>query len=229
LSCSSNSSCRSTLGYQLDRVGTQAQNNDQSPTLSHVTPAYKRALWIVVLLNASYGAVEIIGGFLAGSQSVKADALDFIGDGVISWLGLIAVGWGLAARARAALLQGGFLALLGAGVIAVTIYRVFVLNSPEAELMGVFGAIGLIVNVAAAAVLMPHRHGDANVRAIWLFSRNDALANIAVLIAAALVAWSRTPWPDLAVAVVIAGLFLHSAWSIIQDARRELGRAQANS
>jgi hypothetical protein len=92
------------LGYRLARIDAD-EGDDKIPDLSHVTPAYKRALWIVVLLNAGYGVVEGVGGFLAGSQSVKADALDFIGDGVISFLRLIAVGWGLAARAKAALLR----------------------------------------------------------------------------------------------------------------------------
>jgi Co/Zn/Cd efflux system component len=176
----------------------------------------------VVLLNTGYGLTEIVGGFLAGSQALKADALDFIGDGVISWLGLIAVGWGLAARASAALLQGVFLAVLGIGVLIATVYRVFVLNEPEAHLMGIFGIMALAVNVGAAAVLIPHRKGDANVRAVWLFSRNDALGNVAVVIAAALVAWTGSRWPDLVVAAIIAGLFLHSSWAIIRDARAEL-------
>lgn len=91
--------------------------------------------------------------------------------------------------------------------------------------MGVFGAVALAVTVAAAWVLVPHREGDANVRALWLFSRNDALGNIAVIVAAGLVAWTGTPWPDLAVAAVIAGLFIHSAWEILRDARNDLRRA----
>jgi Co/Zn/Cd efflux system component/copper chaperone CopZ len=213
------------LGYRLTRLEEQG-HGEEVPDLSHVTPAYKRALWIVILLNAGYGLVEIVGGFLAGSQSVKADALDFIGDGLISLLGLIAIGWGLAARATAALLQGIFLGVLGVGVLGMTAYRVFFLQQPEAQLMGIFGAVGLAVNIAAAAALLPHRHGDANVRAIWLFSRNDAIGNVAVVIAAALVAWTQTPWPDLLVAVVIAGLFLQSASSIIKDARLDLRTAE---
>ena len=95
--------------------------------------------------------------------------------------------------------------------------------------MGLFGAIALAVNVLAVVVLIPHRAGDANVRAVWLFSRNDAIGNVAVLIAAGLVAWTRTPWPDLVVAAVIAGLFLQAAWSIIHDARGDLARAEGRS
>lgn len=219
------------LGYRLARMNATPQDDDDErvPDLTHVQPAYKRALWIVVLLNVGYGLIEIVGGFLAGSQAVKADALDFVGDGLISFLGLIAIGWGLAARARAALLQGLFLAVLGIGVMINTGYRVVILNQPEAELMGLFGMIALVVNVAAAIVLIPHRKGDANVRAVWLFSRNDAIGNAAVVAAAALVWWTGSPWPDLAVAAVIAALFLQSAWSIIGHARSDLRQASSGS
>lgn len=194
------------------------------PRVAHTTPGYRRALWIVVLLNLGMGIAEMFGGFVAGSQALKADALDFLGDGVITLFGLVAIGWGLGWRARAALIQGLFLAALGIGVLAATAYRVLVLHTPEAEIMGLFGVAALAINIAAAWVLMPHRKGDANARAVWLFSRNDALGNVAVVVAAGLVAWTGTPWPDLAVAAVIAGLFLHSAWEIIRHARLDLGR-----
>ena len=91
--------------------------------------------------------------------------------------------------------------------------------------MGIFGFIALVVNFASAAVLLPHRSGDANVPAVWLFSRNDAIGNVVVVIAAGLVWWTKTPWPDLVVAVLIAGLFLHSAWAIVRDAMRNLSAA----
>lgn len=219
------------LGYQLDRVGEPKaggadDDDDKIPDLSHVTPAYKRALWIVVLLNVGYGIIEIGGSILSGSQALQADALDFIGDGLISFLGLIAVGWGLAARAKAALLQGLFLALLGLGVIGSTLYRVFVEHEPQTLLMGSFAFVAFIVNVLAAVVLIPHRKGDANMRAVWLFSRNDAIGNLAVVAAAALVWWLNSPWPDLIVAFAVAGLFLQSAWSIVRDARQDLSQAR---
>lgn len=208
------------LGYHLQRLKTD--DEDLSKDLTHVVPAYRRALWVVVLLNVGYGVVEVVGGFFSGSQAVKADALDFLGDGLITFLGLLAIGWSLAWRARSALIQGFFLGALGIAVFANTAYRILVLHTPEAELMGLFGLIALVVNFAAAAVLIPHRAGDANVRAVWLFSRNDAIGNAAVIVAAGLVAWTESPWPDLMVAVIIAGLFLQSAWSIVRDARKDL-------
>lgn len=204
------------LGFQVDRLDGQSRSRTQIPA------SYKRALWIVIILNVGYGVIEMFGGFLSGSQAVKADALDFVGDGLISFLGLLAIGWHPVWRARAALIQGLFLGVLGLGVLGTTVYRVLAQGLPEAELMGAFGLVGLVINVTAALVLLPHRSGDANVRAVWLFSRNDALGNLAVVIAAVLVAWSGTVWPDLVVAFVIAGLFLHSSWSIVTDARNEL-------
>lgn len=218
------------LGYRLRPVDApamldSARVSDGPSTSSHTAPAYRRALWIVLLLNLGYGVVEVIGGFLTGSQALKADALDFLGDGLITLLGVVAVGWNVRWRARSALVQGYFLAALGVGVVGATIYRSFVREHPEAELMGLFGGIALAVNALAAVILIPHRAGDANVRAVWLFSRNDAIGNLAVVIAAALVRWTGTPWPDLVVALVIATLFLHSAWVIIEDARTDLASA----
>jgi len=177
------------------------------------------------MLNVVYGIIEMIGGFFAGSQALKADALDFLGDGLITFLGVLAIGWSLGWRARSALIQGLFLGVLGLGVLVSTAYRVIVINQPQAELMGILGAVALIVNVLAALALLPHRSGDSNVRAVWLFSRNDAIGNAAVVVAAGLVAWTGTVWPDLVVAAVIAGLFLQSSWVIISDARADLREA----
>ncbi len=190
--------------------------------LAHITPAYRRALWTVVILNVGYGLAEIVGSFIADSQALKADALDFLGDGLITFLGLLAIGWSLRWRARSALLQGIFLGLMGIGVLGYTLYRILVLHAPDPEVMGVLGFIALAINVIAAIVLLPHRTGDANVRAVWLFSRNDALGNLGVVIAAGLVLWTGSPWPDLVAATVIAALFLQSSWSIIRDARHDL-------
>lgn len=204
------------------REGSMPDDDDLPTNLSAVAPGYRRALRTVVVLNLGYGLAEMAAGLLSGSQALQADALDFLGDGLITLLGLIAVGWGLIWRARSALVQGLFLGVLGLAVLVSTGYRVLVLQTPEADIMGAFGAGALVVNVISALLLIPHRTGEANVRAVWLFSRNDALGNLAVVVAAALVAVTGTAWPDLAVAVVIAGLFLQSAWLIVQAARADL-------
>lgn len=189
-------------------------------------PSYRQALWIVVSLNLGFGVCELFGGFVAGSQALKADSLDFLGDGSITLLGLLALGWSAATRSRTALAQGIFLAVLGLGVLASAAWRAFNAVPPEADLMGGIGVVALIVNVVAALALARFRGtGDANARAIWLFSRNDALANVAVIVAAALVAWTASAWPDLIVAGVIAAIFLYSAYDIIGGAWREIAPA----
>lgn len=195
--------------------------------LTHASPAYKKALWIVVLLNVGMGLVEMTGGLIASSQALKADALDFLGDGIITFIGLLSIGWGMKARSRTALAQGYFLAALGIVVLLNALYRFYFQQLPEADIMGGVGFVALGVNVAAVLVMKSHREGDASTRAIWLFSRNDALNNIAVMIAAGMVFLTQTAWPDLAVAIIIAGIFSHSAYEIIKNARAEIKGQQS--
>ena len=208
------------LGYRLE---TESSSEVQAPIVSR---SYRRALWIVVALNVGFGLIEIVGGFIAGSQALKADALDFIGDGLITMLAVIALGRSMLWRARSALIQGIFLGALGLGVLGSTLFRLINQQRPEVDVMGILGLIALGVNVAAAAVLVPHRSGDANARAVWLFSRNDAIGNAAVVVAAIFVAWTETSWPDLLVAALISVLFMHSALAIIRDARWDLRLAR---
>ena len=147
---------------------------------AEVDPAYRRALWLVVILNIGFGIAELIGGFIADSQALKADALDFLGDGSITFVGLLALRWAESTRARVALTQGLFLGLLGISVLVMAAWRALNAIPPEAELMGGIGIAALAVNVIAALVLARFRKdGDAQARAIWLFSRNDAINNVA--------------------------------------------------
>lgn len=188
-------------------------------------PAYRRALWLVVILNVGFGLVEIVAGFMADSQALKADALDFLGDGSITFVALLALGWTAGTRSRVALTQGLFLGALGLWVLGMAVWRAMNAAPPEAELMGGVGLAALAVNVIAALLLARFREGDAQARAVWLFSRNDALNNIGVIAAAALVFWLESAWPDILVAAAIAAVFLHSAWEIIRNARGELRAA----
>ncbi|MGJ8558599.1 MAG: cation transporter [Litorimonas sp.] len=190
--------------------------------LAFKSSAYRRALWVLIGLNLSYAIVEFVGGWLTGSQALKADALDFLGDGLISLLALIALSWPAAWRARTALFQGIFLGGLGAWVVVTTLLKVWNPTPIESLSMGVFALGALIVNLIAVIPLIPFKDGDANMRAIWLFSRNDAIGNIAVIFAAGLVWLTTYSWPDYLVAMAIGALFLHSAYLIVNDANREL-------
>lgn len=178
----------------------------------------------MVALNVGYGVVELFGGYLSNSQALKADALDFLGDGSITFVAILAIGWSLAWRARAATVQGLFLSAMAIWILYETISRILDQSAVEPFAMGVFALGALIVNIIAILPLLPYRDGDANMRAVWLFSRNDAIGNVAVLIAAGLVALTGAPWPDLVVALIIAGIFLHSACNIFIHARRDLHR-----
>lgn len=210
------------IGYQLTPVTDEPGNATGAAKTTDVSAAYRRALWLVIILNVGYGVIEMGGGFLSGSQALKSDALDFLGDDLITLLGVVAIGWGLVWRARSALIQGILLGVLGVSVLVNTAIRLAEGYVPEAGLMGAFGIVALIVNVASTVVLLPHRAGDSNVRAVWMFSRNDAVGNVSVVIAALIVGWLNTAWPDIVVAFLIASLFLQSAWVIIRDARNDL-------
>ena len=190
-------------------------------------PSYRRALWIVVILNVGFGAIELIGGFLANSQALKADSLDFLGDGSITFVGLLALGWAAVTRARVALAQGIFLGALGIWVIGMAVWRALNTIPPDAELMGGIGVAALAINVTAVLILARFREGgDAQALSIWLFSRNDAINNVAVIVAAALVFWLDSAWPDIIVAAFIAAVFLHSAWEIVRGAAKEIREAR---
>jgi Co/Zn/Cd efflux system component len=184
--------------------------------------AYRRVLWLVIALNAAMFLVEMAAGFSAMSQALKADALDFLGDTATYAMTLWAIGRGARVRAGAALVKGASLAAMAVAVFAMTAYRVVVTGLPDEATMGVVGALALAVNVTAALLLLKYRDGDANVRSVWLCSRNDAIGNVAVLLAAGAVALTATPWPDLIVAAAMAALFLSSALGIVRQARAEL-------
>lgn len=190
------------------------------------SPAFRRAVWVVLVLNASMFVVEVLAGQLAGSMALQADALDFAGDSATYGLSLFALTQSLAFRSKAALVKGVSLGLMGVYVLVAALWRTFVDGAPDAVTMGWVGALALSANVVSALLLLRFRDGDANVRSVWLCSRNDAIGNVAVLCAAGIVAYTGTKWADLAVAAIMASLFLSTAASIIRQARGEL-RAQA--
>jgi len=189
-------------------------------------PRFRRVLWGVVLLNLGMFVVEIIGGVAGQSMALKADALDFLGDAFTYALSLAVIGRAARVRARAALVKGASLAVLGLGVLGMTMYRILVLGQPDAMVMGGIGTLAFAVNVLSALLLLRYREGDANVRSVWLCSRNDAIGNAAVVLAGLGVFASGTPWPDLAVAGIMATLFLSSAAGILRQATGELRAAR---
>lgn len=193
-----------------------------NPVFDGVDPRYRAVLWTVIAINGIMFVVEMIAGHMAASQALQADALDFLGDTLTYGLSLAVIGMAPLIRARAALLKGISLSLMGLWVLGSTIWRVFVVGVPEAEIMGVIGVLALIANVASVLLLMRYKDGDANVRSVWLCSRNDAIGNIAVVAAAAGVWGTGTGWPDLLVATLMATLFLSSSVQIIRQSRDEM-------
>jgi Co/Zn/Cd efflux system component len=181
---------------------------------------YKRRLWLVIAINASMFLIEMGAGALAGSQALQADALDFLGDSLTYGMSLAVIGAAVHVRAWTAFAKGMSLTLMGLWVFGSTAYHVLVLGIPKAEIMGVVGFMALAANVASVMILARYKDGDANVRSVWLCSRNDAIGNVAVMIAALGVWGTATKWPDLIVAAVMAGLFL---WSSVQILRQSLG------
>ena len=192
-----------------------------TPRFDGVDPRYRRVLWIVIALNAAMFVVETAGGQLAGSQALQADALDFLGDTLTYGLSFAVIGTSLRLRSGVALLKGVSLTLMGLWVFGATAYHVLVLGVPRADLMGAIGVLALAANVASVLLLRPYKDGDANVRSVWLCSRNDAIGNVAVMVAAGAVSATRSAWPDLAVAAAMAALFLNSSLQILRQAWRE--------
>jgi len=198
-----------------------AQCCHHQPKFDGMSSGFRRALWIVIAINAVMFAVEMTAGSLAGSQALKADALDFLGDTLTYGISLFVLGMSLRVRATAALFKGISLAAMGLWVFGATAYQVLILGVPDAPVMGIVGFLALAANMASVLVLMRYKDGDANVRSVWLCSRNDAIGNVAVMGAAGGVLLTGTAWPDLIVAGLMAGLFLWSSFQIIGQAIAE--------
>lgn len=192
-----------------------------SPRFDGLDPRYKRVLWIVIAINGAMFLFETWAGFIAGSQSLRADALDFLGDTVTYGMSLAVIGTVVRVRAVAALIKGASLSLMGLWVLGSTAYHVLMLGLPRAEIIGFTGFLALTANVTSVLLLMRYKDGDANVRSVWMCSRNDAIGNVAVMIAALGVWGTSTAWPDLTVAAIMASLFLYSSFQIVRQAWSE--------
>jgi Co/Zn/Cd efflux system component len=185
-------------------------------------PRWRRILWIALLINAAMFAVEIVAGVAADSRALQADALDFLGDAANYAISLGVAGMALAWRARAAMFKAVTMLAFGLWVLGSALWGFLDGTAPHAETMGLIGALALAANVAVALMLYRYRTGDANMRSVWICSRNDAIGNLAVLGAALGVFGTGQSWPDLLVATIMATLAIWGSAEVYRQARREL-------
>ncbi|NJM51350.1 MAG: cation transporter [Sphingomonadales bacterium] len=196
-----------------DATGTGEALNDKR---------WRRILWIALILNAAMFIIEMGAGVQADSRALQADALDFFGDAANYAISLGVAGMALAWRSRAAMFKGITILLFGLFIMGSALWAFANGTAPVAETMGIVGTLALLVNVGVALMLYRYRTGDANMRSVWLCSRNDAISNVAVIAAALGVAGTGSAWPDLGVAAIMAGLAITSGIQIIWQARDEL-------
>ena len=192
-----------------------------------IPPGYKRVLWIALFVNALMFLLELGGGLSSGSVSLLADAIDFFGDAGNYAISLAVLGMGVIARARAAAFKAATMVLFGVAVLGRALWSAFSGAAPEPVTMGAIGALALLANVGVGVLLYAYREGDANMRSVWLCTRNDAIGNVAVLLAAVGVFGTGTRWPDLLVATVMAVLALSAGLSVMRQARQELASGGA--
>ncbi|MES3001430.1 MAG: cation transporter [Pseudomonadota bacterium] len=205
-------------GHSHDHSGHSHDHGDPH------NPAYRRVLWIALVLNAAMFIIEIASGVKAGSVSLLADAIDFFGDAANYGLTIAVLSMGVLWRSRAALVKAASMGLFGVAVLAKVAWSVIHGVPPEALTMGVVGVLALLTNLGVAGLLYAWREGDANMRSVWLCTRNDAIGNVAVMGAALGVFGTGSAWPDLLVASGMAALALWSAWAVLHQARGEMAR-----
>ncbi|KRB87592.1 cation transporter [Noviherbaspirillum sp. Root189] len=186
-------------------------------------PRYRRALWIALIVNAGMFAVELVGGTRSGSTSLLADAVDFFGDAANYGISLLVLGMAVHWRSRAALFKASCMGAFGVFVLGKTAWSISTGTVPEPATMGIIGAMALVANLSVAGLLYAYRSGDANMRSVWLCTRNDAIGNLAVMLAAAGVFGTQSGWPDWIVAALMGTLALSAAISVMRHAREELG------
>ena len=202
---------------------------DSCSTSQAVDPRYRRILWIALALNLAMFVIELAAGIASGSVSLLADAIDFFGDAANYAVSLAVLSMALAVRAKAALFKAACMLGFGLFVLGKAAWAAKNGAAPELQdmalTMGVVGFIALCVNVGVATLLYAYRNGDANMQSVWLCSRNDAISNIAVMLAALGVFGASSAWPDLVVAALMGLLAVSSAFSVFSNARQELNRA----
>jgi Co/Zn/Cd efflux system component len=191
------------------------------PTGAAHDARFRRALWIALALNAAMFVIEVGAGLGAGSVSLQADAVDFLGDSANYAISLFVLGLSMRWRTASAMIKGAAMLGFGLWVIGATVWSLITKAVPNAAVMGSVGTLALVVNVFCAVLLYRFRGGDANMRSVWLCSRNDAISNVAVIIAASGVFATGSNWPDLAVAAIMASLALYASALVLAHAIRE--------
>jgi Co/Zn/Cd efflux system component len=215
-------------GIIEDRKQTMSASCCNQPVdTNRANASYRRVLWAVLLINAAMFAVEVAAGLAAGSASLQADALDFLGDAGNYAISLFVVGMALQYRAMAALVKGATMGLFGLWVVGVIAWHIWHGTLPEPFTMGAVGTAALIANAISFGLLWAYRGGDSNMRSAWLCTRNDVLGNLAVLLAAAGVFGTGTGWPDVAVAAIMATLALQGAFVVLNQSWSELRTASS--
>lgn len=188
----------------------------------NIDKEYKKILWICLIANTAMFAVQIVGSYEALSVALLANALDFLSDAANYGISLFVLGKSLRAKAQASLIKGFSLGMVGVWVAFETLQHALQPELPKPAIMTVISIIGLAVNIGCAVLLYRHREGDSNRESVWICSRNDAIGNIAVILAAGGVFASATAWPDIIVAAILGYLALSGAWQIIRAARKDL-------
>jgi len=205
-----------------------SDGHTHAATFDGMSDDYKRRLMIVTAVNIAMFVIEMVAGQFAGSQALKADALDFCADGLTYALSFWAIGRPVGVRSAAAVVKGVSLVLMGLWVASTTLYHFFAQGLPAADTMGAIGVLALAANGLTVYLLYAYKDGDANIRSVWLCSRNDTIGNVAVMVAAVLVFVFGNAVPDLLVAGVMAALFLTSAFQILRQANEEWVESRAN-
>jgi cation diffusion facilitator family transporter len=199
-------------------------HHDHSHTIEYdpKNTAFKKVLWFSLILNFGMFFVEIIYGVLSHSLSLRADAIDFLGDGANYFVTLFILNSALKTKARVSISKAVFMLVFGAWILVEACIRFFSHQVPDSQTMSWVGILALVVNALVAVLLFKFKDGDSNMQSIWLCSRNDAIGNLAVILASLGVYWLGTQWPDLVVAIFMASLAVHSGLQIIRSARNEL-------
>jgi len=182
----------------------------------------KSVLYWLLAINASMFVIEIGVGWLAESTALIADSFDMFADAVVYGIGLYVVGRAAKDKAKAALVSGYFQAVLGLLILIDIVRRVIQGSEPISELIMIMGLIALFANLICLVLIHKHKDGEVHMRASWIFSANDVIANMGVIIGGALVWWLDSRWPDMFIGIIIALVILRGSRMIIQDAKNEL-------